>query len=88
MCDLCNLVTEGRNPLKNIDFGSFFYEPECQDPACAMPMLILKEHRDTITEDEREELKYVIGMHFKGLMPRDIGMRSIKSHWHEHLVLM
>jgi len=87
MCDLCDLINKGRNPLKNIEFGRFLYEPECADPACAMPMLILKEHRVDLTFVERVQLGMIVELHFPDLRLRGIGMRKIKEHWHEHLCL-
>ena len=87
MCDLCNLVNQKRNPLKNIRFGIFMYEPECADPECAMPMIILREHRAELTAIEQVEFEIILEEHFPGLKARGIGMRSIKDHWHEHLVL-
>jgi hypothetical protein len=49
-------------------------------------MLVLGEHRPWLTPQEEAIFYEVLDLHFPGFEPRGIGMRTIPTHWHEHLV--
>lgn len=53
---------------------------------CCVPMIILKEHKSELNQEEVEEKKRLISKYYPDLEERGIGMRDIKDHWHEHLV--
>lgn len=75
MCDLCGLHSE-------VGFGNFFVV-QCR--SCEVPMIVLAEHRGWITPEEFQQVVSYARAYFPGYSLRGAGMRSIPSHWHEHL---
>jgi len=67
------------------EFNDFFII-NCKK--CNVPVLVLKQHRSTLTTGEQQAADFIYRKYFepKSLVPRNIGMRSCTSHWHEHYV--
>lgn len=78
MCALCRAYPgAGR-------YGPFFLIEECN--TCGVPMLVLAEHRAWLTPREEQLFYDILDDYFPDYEPRGIGMRSIPTHWHEHLI--
>jgi hypothetical protein len=75
-CELCK--ASGKPVL-----GGLFFILECR--TCNVPMVVSREHRVTITEDERGQLELIRKIYFSGKKFRGY-MRSITDHWHDHLI--
>ena len=75
MCSLCESYSE-------VSHGSFFVLT-CRN--CDVPMVVLHEHRDWITDAEFNQFLYIARTYFPGYSPRGVGMRSVPGHWHEHM---
>ena len=78
-CPLCNVKDED---IIWRDDG--FFGLMCR--TCHIPMIILSEHRNTITKEEMEKVDDILQRRYLGYRLRNIGMRDIKTHWHEHVI--
>lgn len=78
-CSLCHVKSRVK------EFNNFFII-NCRK--CNVLMLVLKQHRSTLTTAEQQAADFIYKEYFepKGLVPRNIGMRSCTAHWHEHYV--
>ena len=77
MCSLCN--------VKNKEWESDkFFGLICR--TCNVPMIVLKEHKASLTDEEAQEFKKLIKIYYPDRKPRNVGMRSLPNHWHEHLI--
>lgn len=82
MCRLCQTERDKSGSYK--DRSPAFFELTCDTHQ--VPMLILKEHRATLTPQEGEEVEALAKRFYPNRSPRGTGMHSIKGHWHEHYV--
>lgn len=76
-CRLCDV-----NPAEK-DLGLFYLIEKCD--TCKIPIIVLKEHRKDLNEEESAEFKRLLEKEFPEYKSRGIGMRTIPDHWHEHL---
>ena len=87
MCELCDAIRSGDGVLIT---DRFFMIRACrtcqQELGEEIPLVVLKEHRRTLTADEQQAFEEIVATCFPGRVPRGIGMRSIPDHWHEHMV--
>lgn len=81
MCDLCEVV---RTAPERDRYGSFVLVPRCR--TCGVPMLVYVHHTATLPPEVAQEFDLLVRERFLDRKPRGHGMRSIKGHWHEHLV--
>jgi hypothetical protein len=83
VCDLCE--RELRTKLYFED--AKYWVVDCE--ICSCPMVVLKEHRDSFTDKEREEVVDLLDTLFQirkaSTVPLDWSMRNIKDHAHMHL---
>ena len=77
-CRLCDAYPADK------DLGLFYLVEQCDN--CKIPIVVLKEHRKDLNEEESFEFKRLLEEEFPNYKPRGIGMRTIPDHWHEHLV--
>lgn len=80
ICDLCQAVESEEYE----QLSQFRYIPECK--TCGDPLIILDSHKPFLTEDEQEALDKIMSWRFPDKKLRGIGMRSLKQHWHEHIL--
>jgi len=78
-CPLCN-VKESDVIWRD---GSFF-GLICR--TCHVPLIVLTEHKEKITDEEMKEAEDIRKRRYPDYKFRGIGTRSIKSHWHEHII--
>ena len=76
----CRLCTEEDPDWRE---GSFF-GVTCD--TCHVPMVVLDEHRAELTWREQLEFGALRKRRFPDHHPRDRGMRSIRDHWHWHMI--
>ena len=80
-CELCHVKNKAWSE------GRFFGIASCKNPGCGgKPLIVLKEHRAELSEDEKEEMEQLAQKYWPGYRARDKGMRSILSHYHEHYI--
>jgi len=76
-CSLCKAYPGEK------DLGKY-YILTCN--TCRVPMIVLKEHRASITEEEWQEADEMRKKLYPNKKFRKQGMRKILFHWHWHLV--
>lgn len=86
-CELCKLVED---ISKEID-KSYYYQDDlivikdCR--TCGIPMIVIKRHDKDPTPEELERAELVMKKLFgEKARFRGIGMRSIRQHYHEHIL--
>lgn len=81
MCLLCDYV---KTCDEDHRFGSFVLIDKCK--TCGVPILVLQFHNPCLDREEKQEFLSLMKNQFDTYKPRNIGMRSIPDHWHEHLI--
>jgi len=78
-CSLCSV-----SPSDKLWSERGFFGLICKK--CDVPMIVLDEHREALTDDEQATVDSLQLKHFRFTKPRGIGMGSTGSHWHEHYI--
>jgi hypothetical protein len=83
-CELCDLANG------NIITKKYYEDEEfiCVDcSTCRIPMIVLKRHSPSLTKEERAKADTLLTELFPSGAWRKDGMRKIKMHWHQHIIL-
>lgn len=81
-CDLCGLAFDGELKTPKHYEDDEFIIVDCL--ICRVPMAVLKEHRDSFTEDEKERLLTIFRDLFGDKHHPDFEQRRIPEHAHVH----
>jgi len=81
-CDLCGLVFEGEIKTRKHFENEEFVIVDCL--ICNVPMAVLKDHRASFTDDEKQRLMTIFSEQFGGEMHPDFEQRRIPEHAHVH----
>lgn len=81
-CRLCDAYKNKNGTYR--DVHEWFFELICDTHK--VPLLILKEHRAELTEEEKIIAQKINNLLHPDRKPRGTGMHSIVDHWHEHYI--
>ncbi len=81
-CDLCALTFDGEVKTHKHYEDNDFIIVDCM--ICRVPMAVLKEHRASFTEEEKQKLLKIFEELFGGAQHPDFEQRRIPEHAHVH----
>lgn len=79
-CQLCHISDKD----KIWQEGDFFGIEKCK--TCGEPMIVHVFHVKELSFLDNKAALRLMKKYWPDREPRGIGMRSIKNHWHEHLI--
>jgi len=81
-CRLCEAYKNKDGTYR--DVHEWFFELICDTHK--VPLLVLKEHRAKLTDEEEIIVGQIAEILYPNRKPRGTGMHSIVDHWHEHYI--